>query len=408
VKINRRILVVAFLLAMVLPAAVTHAGRIVAVGDVHGSFDGLNAILRETGIIDEKARWAGGDATYIQLGDVFDRGLEVREVLDLLMRLETEAAEAGGKTEMILGNHESMNLLGFFRDANPDVYATFADAKSKKRQKKLWSAVKKYRDQIGEPTDEAAEEAWKAEHPLGWVEYVDALSPGGRYGQWLRERPVAVMIDGVLFVHGGLGPQVAGQTVEEINDTARSELAVLDRARKYLVSNGILPPTADVILVGQAVHEIIAAAELPDSADVVRRHADQLREVADIDSWSLLSPDGPLWFRGATLWSEEEHGEEMAALLDGIGATAMVVGHTPDADGRIQVRFGGRVFLIDTGMLSSYYTGGRPSALEIEHGVFTAIYLDGREVLVGDEALGKAAELVPVGANAAEYAAAGR
>ncbi len=46
-------------------------------------------------------------------------------------------------------------------------------------------------------------------------------------------------------------------------------------------------------------------------------------------------------------------------------------------------------------MLSSYYTGGRPSALEIDGGVFSAIYLGQREVLVGGEELEKAAEMPP-------------
>ncbi len=55
---------------------------IVAVGDVHGSFDGLTTILQEAGIIDADLKWAGGDATYIQLGDLFDRGLQVRETVD--------------------------------------------------------------------------------------------------------------------------------------------------------------------------------------------------------------------------------------------------------------------------------------------------------------------------------------
>ncbi len=85
----------------------------------------------------------------------------------------------------------------------------------------------------------------------------------------------------------------------------------------------------------------------------------------------------------------------MAALLDGIGADVMVVGHTPAREGNIRVRFKNRVFLIDTGMLSSYYTGGRPSALEIDDGVFTAIYLDHREVLVDTNALDKAAVVLP-------------
>jgi len=37
-------------------------------------------------------------------------------------------------------------------------------------------------------------------------------------------------------------------------------------------------------------------------------------------------------------------------------------------------RFDGKVFLIDTGMLSSYFAGGRASALEIKDGKVSFIY----------------------------------
>ncbi len=87
--------------------------------------------------------------------------------------------------------------------------------------------------------------------------------------------------------------------------------------------------------------------------------------------------------------------QRLIEVLAGNQADVMVVGHTPDREGTIRVRFKNRVFLIDTGMLSSYYAGGRPSALEIDHETFTAIYLDHREILVGGEVLDKAAEIHP-------------
>jgi hypothetical protein len=48
--------------------------------------------------------------------------------------------------------------------------------------------------------------------------------------------------------------------------------------------------------------------------------------------------------------------------------------------GVIKTRFGGKVVLIDTGMLTSRYKG-RASALEIRDGAFTAIYVGSRERL---------------------------
>jgi hypothetical protein len=78
-------------------------------------------------------------------------------------------------------------------------------------------------------------------------------------------------------------------------------------------------------------------------------------------------------------------------LLAGVGATYVVGGHTPQRPRRIQTRFEGRVFLIDTGMLSSHYEDGQPSALVIEDGTFTAIYLEDSEVVETRETLPAAA-----------------
>lgn len=392
----RRSAAVVLVWAVALSAAAGEGGRIVAVGDVHGSFDGLTSILQEAAIIDDDLRWVGGTDTYVQMGDLFDRGAMVREVVDLVMRLQREATAAGGRVECILGNHETMNLTGFFRDANSEVFESFVDSRSEKRRKKLWNGVKRYRELAGQPVDDAAREAWMAEHPLGWIEYVVAIGPDGEYGRWLRTLPVAVVIDGVLFIHGGIDPSIADLSIDEINRRAAHELAVFDRVRHYLVAKSLVPPGAGYTEVGNMVLAILFEAEKDDSTDRIRRHAEQVRELAGIDSWLIMSPDGPLWFRGAARWDEAERDAEMAAVLDGVGVRAMVVGHTPDPDGRIRMRFGGRVFLIDTGMLSSYYPGGRPSALEISGEVFTAVYLDGeREVLAGGDELDKAAVVLP-------------
>jgi hypothetical protein len=55
---------------------------------------------------------------------------------------------------------------------------------------------------------------------------------------------------------------------------------------------------------------------------------------------------------------------------------------SPQQTARIVPRFDGAVFLIDTGMLASVYSG-RAAVLEIRNGQFTAIYADGRTTLAG-------------------------
>ena len=73
----------------------------------------------------------------------------------------------------------------------------------------------------------------------------------------------------------------------------------------------------------------------------------------------------------------------MGKLLEAFKATRIVVGHAVQKGGRIRPRFGDKVSLLDTGMLSSYYPGGRASAMEICGGAkFTAQYMDEQVVLL--------------------------
>ena len=96
-----------------------------------------------------------------------------------------------------------------------------------------------------------------------------------------------------------------------------------------------------------------------------------------------MRPDGPLWFRGYDQWTDEEGAAQLGKILDAYDAAHVAVGHTVQRSGRIRPRFGDKVFLIDTGMLSSYYPGGRASALEIcGDGKFTAKYMDQQVALI--------------------------
>jgi len=74
---------------------------------------------------------------------------------------------------------------------------------------------------------------------------------------------------------------------------------------------------------------------------------------------------------------------QIGKILEAYDAAHIAVGHTVQKGGRIRPRFGNRVFLIDTGMLSAYYPGGRASVLEICGGTkFTAEYMDQQVALI--------------------------
>ena len=61
------------------------APRVVAIGDIHGSLDGLTRILKAAGLTSNDGHWAGGRTQLIQTGDYMDRGEGTRAVLDLLI-----------------------------------------------------------------------------------------------------------------------------------------------------------------------------------------------------------------------------------------------------------------------------------------------------------------------------------
>jgi hypothetical protein len=402
-------------LAVGLVAAAGATPRIVAVGDVHGSIDGLEAILVEAGLLDEDLHWAGGNAVLVQLGDLLDRGARVREVMDLLIRLQEEAAADGGRVVCLLGNHEGMNLLGILRDVNPEMYAEFVDGRSEKHRTKAWREQVRAWRRRAELLDLAQPEIgrelrrrWEETVPLGALEYLEAIGPEGRYGAWLRSHRTAVVIGTSLFVHAGISPDMPERDPAAISARVAGELAAFDRIRGALAAEGLVLPTAPVSEVAQVAGQILARA--PDAqgrdGETLRRIAASLDGIESVEEWYLLSSDGPMWYRGAAERFQDRPDEDLLAVLGGFDVERMVVGHTPRATGRIEARFDGRVFLIDTGMLSSHYTGGQPSALEIDGDRVTAVYLDDRFVLTA-EGWEPAETALPAPAAAAEAAGIG-
>jgi hypothetical protein len=84
------------------------------VGDVHGHRDALVRLLRDAGLVDRQERWSGADARLWLVGDLVDRGPEGVGAVELVMRLEREAA---GNARCLLGNHEAL-LLAVARHAD--------------------------------------------------------------------------------------------------------------------------------------------------------------------------------------------------------------------------------------------------------------------------------------------------
>ena len=366
-----------------------HAETVVAIGDVHGDFDDFVAILKQVGLIDAQHHWTGGKTTLVQVGDVLDRGPKPREAMDLLMSLEKEAPQASGRVVSLLGNHEMMNIMGDLRYVTAVNYASFAEANSEERQRSAFQAYMKWRGSHAEllaelaPPLELTEEEWMARHPAGFIERREAFGPKGSYGKWLREHSALADIGGVIFVHGGIHPDLAQMKLDAINARIRDEIKTFDALKQYLQDEQIILPFFNLQEI-TAVVQAELTAELKSRVPSDQQRQGELRQFLGYGEWLSVKADGPLWFRGYDQWSEEEGTEHMGKLLEAFKAIHIVVGHTVQKGGRIRPRFGDRVFLIDTGMLSSYYPGGRASAMEIcGDAKFTARYMDQQVVLLG-------------------------
>ncbi|MEC3978576.1 metallophosphoesterase family protein [Amycolatopsis sp. H20-H5] len=94
------------------------------VGDVHGHRDELAEALRAVGLVDDKDDWSGAHDHLWFLGDFTDRGPDGVGVIDLVMKLDSQAAEAGGECNTLLGNHEIL-LLGMFHFGDTAVPSDF-------------------------------------------------------------------------------------------------------------------------------------------------------------------------------------------------------------------------------------------------------------------------------------------
>jgi hypothetical protein len=323
-----------------------------------------------------------------------DRGENTRAVLDLLMALEPQAKSAGGRAFALLGNHEVMNLIGDTRDVTREIFATFADANSEKRRQQAWedyARLAETKKTKGEPVPTVfaqTREAWLTTHPPGYVEYKEALSPKGKYGQWLRGKPIVTMVDGNIFMHAGISPASPPANIEDLNEQVRDEVRRLDQFLDRLINLKLA--TRDFTLqeilqvasgeIGLANARIATAKEEGKELDRDKLNIPLLmeaQEIMKIETWLSINPEGALWYRGLSTERDDPAGGPFAALLAKYGAKRFVTGHTPQQSRSITVRYGGRAILIDTGMLTSYYKG-RASALEIIGDKLTAFYEDGK------------------------------
>ena len=235
--------------------------KIIAISDIEGDFDFLRAILQGNKVIDDQFNWTFGQGHLVVDGDIFDRGKNVTECLWLLYKLEEEANKIGGHVHVILGNHEIMALQGDHRYIH-------------RKYKRLISHLK--------------------------MDYKQLYDTNTEIGRWLRSKNSVEIIGRVLFVHGGISPELIQKysSVYQLNQTIRKNIDILHQ-----------------------------------------------------DDHLVMGIKGPLWYRGYIEDPIAE--EEIERIMDTLDIDHIVVGHTVVQE--ISPLFNQKVYALDVKRINKNY-----------------------------------------------------
>ena len=325
--------------------------RVVAISDPHGAYDAMVRTLENAEVIDADRDWSGDESHLVITGDLLDRGADSRKVMDLVMQLEQQALAAGGMVHLLLGNHEVMNLVGDLRYVAPGEYAAFAEDELPAERERWFRLFSAPRLSVGESSEAALRAEFDQDRPPGFFGHRKAFSSEGKYGRWLLQKPLVVVVNGDAFVHGGLPPLVAELGLDALNEILGSQVADYVKQLGVLNEAGLIDPALNFNRHAELAKSLAAMTTRSDDINAA------LQTIADLAGSSVHASDGPLWYRGTVGCSTLIEGDRLGAALRAIGAERVIIGHTPTQTRAVLRRHDGRVIEIDTGMLNSAYRG---------------------------------------------------
>ena len=234
--------------------------KILAISDIESSFKTFRDFLIANNVIDKKLNWIFGNGHLVLLGDFVDRDFSTTQVLWFIYKLEQDAKEKGGTVHFILGNHELKNMQGNFESASPKYYH-------------IASILEK--------------------------QQTDLYSINSLLGKWMWSKNSIEKINGILFTHGGIHPDLAGYKTD------------LDEVNRIVRSNYYKP-------------------YYPNPKK-------------DLEQLLISSHKGIAWYRG--YFKDNLTQEQVDKGLSIFNARAIVVGHTLQS--KINRRYNGKVIGID-------------------------------------------------------------
>ncbi|MEL7339589.1 MAG: metallophosphoesterase [Bacteroidota bacterium] len=281
------------------PSTYHDGGNIFAVSDIESAYRTFRDLLLNNGIIDNNLNWAFGNGHLVLVGDFVDRGFSTTQVLWIIYKLEQEAKKKGGSVHFIVGNHEIKNMQANYESASPK-YTYIA-------------------------------------HILGRQQH-ELYNSNSFLGRWLSQKNTMELINGYLFVHGGIHPQVAKIDLD---------LAEMNRVIRAKYYQGYYPK----------------------------------RERSDAQSL-VSTTTGPAWYRG--YFKDKTLSQaEVEMGLDKFDAKEAIVGHTIQST--VNRSFEGKVIGIDVQHPKDYHKNWparQSEALLIENGNYYRVLANGKKVAI--------------------------
>ena len=159
--------------------------KIIAISDIESGYKTFRDFLINNEVIDDRLNWVFGKGHLVLVGDFVDRGFSTTQVLWFIYKLEQDAEKHGGTVHFIIGNHELKNMYGDYLESS--FKYTYVASILGKSQYNLYGS-------------------------------------NSIIGKWLASKNSIEQINGNLFAHGGLHPDVASinLSLDEINEFIRS------------------------------------------------------------------------------------------------------------------------------------------------------------------------------------------
>jgi hypothetical protein len=268
---------------------------IIAISDIEGGYKSFRDFLINSKVIDADLNWKFGKGHLVLVGDFVDRGWSVTQVLWFIYKLEQDAEKHGGFVHFIIGNHELKNMQGNF-DSSADKYLAVSRILEKKQS--------------------------------------ELYDPTSFLGKWLSSKNSIELINGNLFAHGGIHPDIADSnlSLDEINQIIRDNYyrAYYPKTKKTNVQ--------------------------------------------------LLTSNktGICWYRG--YFKDDLTQEEVEMGLDVFNAKTVIVGHTLQS--KVNKTYNGKVIGIDVHHPKDYHKNwpnGKSEGLLIENDKYYRVFADGKK-----------------------------